>query len=156
MEAYLERIAPVCLSIYHLHNIFMNRLSCLISITPVVCGSNTILANKEIFGIVDILVRASLNSVDNLLTPDISKIHAFPHTSIFNERQSTYTWLQINQYRSRDIPCIVRLVEEYILSVTTFSRKVLKVAILTYAMFLTQLLPKLTANLRSVRVRVCR
>ena len=41
---------------------------------------------------------------------------------------------------------VVRLVEEDVFAIATFGRKVFEVAVLADAMFLTQLLPKLTAN----------
>jgi hypothetical protein len=59
---------------------------------------------------------------------------------------ATYTRFQVDENRSRDISRVVRLVEKHVLPVTALCRKLLQIAILTYAMFLAQLLPELTSN----------
>lgn len=45
----------------------MYRLSRLISITPIIRSSNAILPNEEVFGVVDVLVWTSLDTVDYLV-----------------------------------------------------------------------------------------
>ncbi len=64
--AYLERIAPVSFSVNHLHDFFVHGFSGLIAVSPVVARPNTILPDIEIFGVVDILVRAGLYAIDDL------------------------------------------------------------------------------------------
>lgn len=58
----------------------------------------------------------------------------------------TYSRLQIDQDRSGNVSCVVGLVEEDVLAIAAFSRKVLEVAILANSMFLAKLLPKLASN----------
>jgi hypothetical protein len=53
------------------------------------------------------------------------------------EDMQTYSRFQVDENGSRDVACIVGLVEEDVLAITTFGRKVLEVAILTDTMFLT-------------------
>ena len=63
---YLERIAAVCFSVNHFHDILMHRFPRLVSVTPVVRSTNAIFANEEVFRIVDVLVWSGLNAVDDL------------------------------------------------------------------------------------------
>jgi hypothetical protein len=64
----LQRVTSICLAIYHLHDILAYRLSRLVSITPVVCSANAILANVKVLGVVNVLVRTGLNAVDDLFS----------------------------------------------------------------------------------------
>jgi hypothetical protein len=57
-STHLQRIAPIGLSVNHLHDILMNKLSCLIPISPIIRSPYTVFANEEIFRVVDILIRA--------------------------------------------------------------------------------------------------
>lgn len=41
---------------------------------------------------------------------------------------------------------VIYLIEEYVLPITAFCRKILQIAILIYSMLSAQLLPELTAN----------
>jgi hypothetical protein len=59
---------------------------------------------------------------------------------------NTYARLEIYQDRSRDVTCVVRLVEKDVLSIAAFSREVLKVSILADSVFLAKLLPELASN----------
>lgn len=61
---------------------------------------------------------------------------------------ATYSRLKVYQDCPWDIPCVVALVVEDILSVTALGRKVLEIAILVDPMFLAELLPELTPNCR--------
>lgn len=60
-----KRVATVRLAIYHLHDLLVDRLARLVPITPVVAGPYAVLANEEVFWVVDILVWPRLNSVDD-------------------------------------------------------------------------------------------
>lgn len=62
------------------------------------------------------------------------------------QKACTYSWLQIDQYCTGNISCVVRLVEKNVLPISTFRGKVLQVSILTDSMLLTKLLPKLAPN----------
>jgi hypothetical protein len=64
--AHLKGIASVCFSVDHLHDIFMHLLSSLVSITPIICRSNAILANEEVFRIVNVFIWAGLDTIDYL------------------------------------------------------------------------------------------
>lgn len=63
---HLERVTTVRLAINHLHQVFAERLSALVPVTPVVGGAPAIFADVEILRVVDVLVRARLDAVDNL------------------------------------------------------------------------------------------
>lgn len=78
----------------------MHQLARLVTITPVVCSSDSILADKEVFWIVDVLVWSGSNAIKD-------------------------TGFEVYENRTGDVPCVVRLVEEDILPVTTLSREIL-------------------------------
>ena len=99
----------------------MHRLAGLVSITPVVAGTYAALSNEEVFRVVDVLVRAGLDAVDD-------------------------AWLEVDQDGPGDVSGVVALVEEDVLAVAALARKVLEVAILVDAVFLAKLLPELAAN----------
>lgn len=122
--SYLKGIASVRFSVNHLHNLLMNLFTRLIPITPNVAGTHPVLPYVKVLGIINILVRTRLDPVNN-------------------------TGLEVDQDRSRDISGVVALVEKDIFAVTALGRKVLEVSILTDSVFLTQLLPKLAADLRT-------
>lgn len=121
----LETVATICLTVNHLHNLFMHSLTRLIAVTPVVAGSDAVLADVKVLGIVNILVRPCLDTVD-------------------------YAWLQVDQYGSGNVSCVVALVVENVFAIAALSRKLLEVPILANAVFLTQLLPKLATNYKRV------
>ena len=108
----------------------MHRFSCLVSISPVVRCSDTVLPNVEVLWIVDVFVGTGLNAIDDLL-------FALDHSIPFQSVLGAYTGFQINQNSSWDVSGVVALVEEYVLPVTAFCRKVLEVSVLTDAVFLT-------------------
>jgi hypothetical protein len=112
-----QRIATICFSVYHLHDIFVDRLSGLVAIPPIVCSSDSILADKEVFRIVDILIWSRLDAVDDLEPPLAVRRDMV--------RLITYTRLQIYQDRARDIACVIRLVEEDVFAIATLCRELL-------------------------------
>jgi hypothetical protein len=120
-RTYLERVATIRFSINHLHDLLVYRLASLVSISPVIAGPYAALSNEEVLRVVDILVGPRLYTVDD-------------------------SRLEVDQHGPRYISGVVALVEEDILAVTAFCRKVLEVSILVDAVLLTQLLPELTAN----------
>jgi hypothetical protein len=63
---------------------------------------------------------------------------------------------EVEEDRARDIPCIVGLVEEDVFPVAAFGCEVFEVAVLVYAVFLTELLPELLANCEESYVSDCR
>ena len=65
-SAHLERVTTVGLSVYHLHDLLVDRLSCLVPISPVVTSSHAVLADIEVLGVVYVFVWACLNPVDDL------------------------------------------------------------------------------------------
>ena len=89
----------------------MDGLACLVPITPVVAGSYAAFTNIEVLRVVNVLVLAALDAVDD-------------------------TRLEIDQDCSWDISSVVTLVEEDILPVASFSGKVLEIAILVNAVLL--------------------
>lgn len=70
------------------------------------------LANEEVFGVVDVLVRAGLYAVD-------------------------HSWFKIYQNSPRNVSCVVTLVEEDIFAIPTLGRKVFEISVLIDAMLLT-------------------
>lgn len=61
----------------------------------------------------------------------------------------TYSWFQIDQYSTRNISCVVGLVEENVLSISALGSKVFQITVLTDSMLLAKLLPELTPNYSS-------
>jgi len=59
------------------------------------------LANEEVFGVVDILVRACLYAVDNLPASSAGKYLVL--------QRSVYSRLKINQNRPGNVSCVVAL-----------------------------------------------
>lgn len=66
VTTYLERVAAVRFAVNHLHDIFVYTFTSLVAITPVVCRTHTILSNVKVFRVVNILVRAVLDTIDYL------------------------------------------------------------------------------------------
>lgn len=66
VKLYLEGITAISLPVNHFHNVLVDRLTALISITPVIRSTDTILAHVEVLGIVDVSVGAGLDTVDDL------------------------------------------------------------------------------------------
>ena len=66
---------------------------------------------------------------------------------LLKEKSEGWTWsysrFEVHQDGAWDVARIVGLVEEDILAITSFSRKVLEVSVAVDSMFLTQLLPEL-------------
>jgi hypothetical protein len=64
--SHLKRVTTVRLSVDHLHDLFMHRLSRLVSIAPIVASPHATLADVEILGIVNVSIWARLYSVNHL------------------------------------------------------------------------------------------
>jgi len=124
----------------------MDRLSSLISISPVICSTHAILSDEEVLWIVNIFIWTCLNAVDDLCQSELACLSCTPHPPPLQLFGRTHTRFKIYQNGSRDISRVVGLVKEHILPIAAFSGKVLEVSILTDTVFLTELLPKLTAN----------
>jgi hypothetical protein len=77
--------------------------------------------HEEVLWVVDVLVRTGFDCID-------------------------YAWFEVQQDRSRDVTCIVGLVEKDVFAVAAFGRKVFEVAILRDAVLEAKLLPELAAN----------
>lgn len=60
--------------------------------------------------------------------------------------KQTYTRFEVDQDCSRNIAGVIALVVEDVFPVTALGREILEVAILADSVFLTKLLPELTAN----------
>lgn len=88
----------------------------------------------EVLGVVDVLVRACLNSIE-----DLRPVQRLPCQGI----KTSYSGFEIHQNGAWDVARVVGLVEEDILAVAAFCRKVLEVAIAIDAVFLAELLPEL-------------
>jgi hypothetical protein len=117
----LERVGAVCFTINHIQDILVNLLAHAVSHAPVVTRARAIFMYVEVLGIVDVLVCARLDRVE-------------------------HPWLEIEENGAWDVPRVVRLVEEDVLAVATFGRKVFEVAVAVDAVLLTQLLPELLPN----------
>jgi hypothetical protein len=99
----------------------VHALARLVPVTPVVGRADAVRADVEVLRVVDVLVWAGLNAVDD-------------------------AGFEIDQDRSGDIPRVVALVVEDILAVAALGCEVLEVAILVYAVLLAELLPELAAD----------
>lgn len=120
-RTYFKRVTAVGFTVYHLHDILAHGLTRLVAITPVVCGTDAILANVEILRIIYVFEGASLYSVDD-------------------------AGFQVDEDSPRDVPRVVTLVEEDVFPVTALGREILEVSVLANSVFLTKLLPELAAN----------
>lgn len=65
MVKYLERVTAIRLSVNHLHDIFVDQLSRLITIAPIISSSGSVFADKEVLRVVYVLVWACLYAVDD-------------------------------------------------------------------------------------------
>lgn len=65
---------------------------------------------------------------------------------LFSRSSVTYSRLQVDQDRARDISRVVALVVKHILAVPALGGKVLEVAILADSVLLAELLPELASN----------
>jgi hypothetical protein len=77
--------------------------------------------NEEVLWVVNVLVGTGFDCID-------------------------YAWFEVQQDCTRDVACIVRLVEENVFAVAAFGCKVFEVAILRDAVLEAELLPELAAN----------
>lgn len=149
-SAYLEGVAPVGLSVNHLHNVLAYGLAALVSVTPVVRSTHAILADVEVLGVVDVLVGAGLDAVEDLSELSLAHVSQLPQpyhdVIVVIVVGNTHPGLQVDQDRAGDVSGVVALVVEDVLAVTALGRKVLEVAILADAMFLAELLPELASD----------
>lgn len=88
----------------------------------------------EVLGVVDVLVRARLDSID-----DLYPIQQLGCCSI----ERSYSGFEVHQNGTRNVARVVGLVEEDIFAVAAFCSKVFEVAIAIDAVFLAELLPEL-------------
>jgi hypothetical protein len=79
------------------------------------------LRNVEIFRVIKILIRSSLDPIDD-------------------------SWLQINQKCSRNIVFIVGLVEKDVFAVVSLNSEIFQDSLGTDTMLLTQVLPEFVSN----------
>lgn len=138
--AYLEGITAISFTIYHFHDVFMYRLASLITVTPIVCCTDTIFAHVEVLWVVDILVWSCLYSIDDLETVSVSIAALLRFIPV------TYSGFEIDQDGPRNVSSVVALVEEDVFAVAALGREVLQVSVLADAMLLAELLPELAAN----------
>lgn len=90
----------------------MHLTAQLVAHRPIITRACAFLVNIEIFRVVDIFVWTGLDTID-------------------------YPWLKIEKDSAGNVSCVVGLVEEDILAITTFRRKVFEIAILIDPMLLT-------------------
>lgn len=146
-RAYLEGVAPVGLSVNHLHYVLAYGLAALVSVTPVVGGTHAILADVEVLGVVYVLVGAGLDAVEDLSKLFLAHVSQLPQPHhVVIVVGNTHPGLQVDQDRAGDVSGVVALVVEDVLAVTALGRKVLEVAILADAVFLAELLPELASD----------
>jgi hypothetical protein len=149
----------------------MHALSRSITSRPVITSAHTMLANEEIFGVIDVLVRARLYAVDHLPASSVGKgVLLQPSERTLGSRSirialgmylvsSLCRWS--GQHRLLLFSSLANLVEEDVLAIPTFGREILEISILIDPMLLAQLLPELTANYvtyssASAQLRLCR
>lgn len=124
---YFERVTAVCLPVNHLHNIFMNLFSRLVSVAPNVTSTYAIFPYVKVLGVVDVFVGPGLDSVND-------------------------TGLEVYKNGSGDISGVVALVVKDIFAVASLTREILEVSVLADAVFLAKLLPELATNFDITKV----
>jgi len=87
--------------------------------------------DKEVLRVVDVLVRTSLNAVDD-------------------------SWLEIYENGPGDVAGVVRLVEEDIFTVSSFGRKILEITVTTDTVLLAKLLPEFCTSLATRASQISR
>lgn len=65
----LETVRAVGFAVYHLHDVLVHGLAGLVAITPVVGCAYAVFADKEVLRVVDVLVGACLDAIDDLVAP---------------------------------------------------------------------------------------
>src|SRR5437868_1097786 len=101
---YLQRIAAVSLSIDHIEDLLLHYFSSSIARSPIIPCPNTLLSNEEVFGVVNILVCACLDSVDDLAHTLLAGGPSLARTLL-----RAHPGFQIKQYGSGYVSCIVAL-----------------------------------------------
>jgi hypothetical protein len=117
----LERVAAVGLAVDHVHDVLVHLLAHRVAGRPVVAGAGAVLVHVEVLRVVDVLVGARLDGVDDAV-------------------------LEVEQDGARDVARVVRLVEEDVLAVAALGGEVLEVAILVDAVLEAELLPELAPD----------
>jgi hypothetical protein len=120
-EAF-ERVGAICFPVNHVEDVFVHLLAHAVSHAPVVPRARAVLVYVEVLGIVNVLVGARLDRVE-------------------------HSRFEIEENGAGNVARVVGLVEENILAIAAFGRKVLEVAVSVDAVLLTQLLPKLLADI---------
>lgn len=93
------------------------RLTC----SPIVSGTASMFRNVEVLRVVQILIRSSLNPIDN-------------------------SGLQIDQESPRDVVLIVSLVEKDIFAVVSLNGKIFQDSLRADAVLLAQVLPEFVSD----------
>lgn len=117
-STHLKTVTPIRLAIDHIQHLLLNLPTHRIPHRPVIPRAGTSLVHIEILGVIDVLVRASLDTVD-------------------------HPGLEIQENRAGDVSRVVGLVEEDVLAVAAVRCEVLQIAILVDAVLKAKLLPKL-------------
>jgi len=136
---------------------FSRRIAC----SPVVPSTDALLSNEEVLRIVDILIGACLDPIDDLVqmtladTPG-SKALSRRGTLTLGSKSSRMArgiyrvsslYIIFSQSRAIEQSAnIANLIEEDVLPIPTLCREVFQIPILTDTMFLTELLPELATN----------
>jgi hypothetical protein len=117
----LERVATIRFAVNHFHDVLVDALASLVAITPIVRRPSAVLADVKVLRVINVLVGARLNAVE-------------------------HSRLEVDQNRPRDVARVIALVVEDVLTIAAFGCEVLKISVLANSVFLTELLPELTAN----------
>ncbi len=76
---HLERIAAICLAVDHVHDFLVDRLARRVARRPDVAGADAILADVEVFRVVEAPVRARLDAIDDLRAREQSYLPGLQH-----------------------------------------------------------------------------
>jgi len=98
-----------------------------LTISPVVSGTATMLCNIEVLRVVEVLIQAILDGIDD-------------------------TRLQVDQKGARDVVLIVCLIEKHIFPVISLRRVLFKVTFRVDSVFLAETLPELVSNYIAVQL----
>mmetsp|Transcript_6472 Transcript_6472/g.18668 ORF Transcript_6472/g.18668 Transcript_6472/m.18668 type:complete len:341 (+) Transcript_6472:430-1452(+) len=123
----LQAVACACLPIQHVHDVLRAAVGLMVPAAPVVAGASSMRGQKDALRIEE--------------APQVTRLHSVDHP-----------WFKIQEKRSGDVAPIVPLVEEHIPAFRALRGGrccVKQSAIVTQSMLLTQLPPKLCADLVS-------
>lgn len=119
--SHFQTVTAIGFAVNHIQNLILHLISHVISGCPVVSRARALLMHIKVFRIVDILVRAGLNSID-------------------------HSRFEIEKDGSGDVARVIGLVKEDVFAITTFRRKVFEISILIDAMLQAELAPELRAD----------